>query len=387
MLRPEIPFDKIASLSDLLALLRVSQIPEQMYSLYAERYLSWKSWEKGIPYRGTFELTPLCNLDCRMCYVHLKKEQLHGAPLLAVSEWQSLMQQAVESGMGKAILTGGECLTYPGFKELYLFLQSHGVAVSVYTNGTLLDDLWIRFFLQHPPEVIQISIYGSDELGYEHVTGHRVQQLVMQHLQTASDAGLPVRAAVTPSSFMGEDAKKIIRSLSEQKIPFQINNTLFEPRSNTGRRGKVKDLLPEQYIELFKLEAELSGVQLISKPEETLPPLPVSDHKIVHGLRCAAGRNSFEITWQGKMQGCSSLDMLSAEPLKTGFAQAWKNLHTQALNYPVPAQCGQCVYRESCVSCPAQHQQLGASIGQCSPSVCNRTKCYASEGLIPFPNC
>ena len=28
--------------------------------------------EADVPYGGSFELTPLCNLDCKMCYVHLQ---------------------------------------------------------------------------------------------------------------------------------------------------------------------------------------------------------------------------------------------------------------------------------------------------------------------------
>ena len=28
--------------------------------------------EADVPYSGSFELTPLCNLDCKMCYVHLQ---------------------------------------------------------------------------------------------------------------------------------------------------------------------------------------------------------------------------------------------------------------------------------------------------------------------------
>lgn len=30
-----------------------------------------KAFEDGIPISGTFELTPRCNFDCKMCYVHL----------------------------------------------------------------------------------------------------------------------------------------------------------------------------------------------------------------------------------------------------------------------------------------------------------------------------
>ena len=38
-------------------------------------FLDRKAREKGIPLNGQFELTPLCNFDCRMCYTHLTKEQ------------------------------------------------------------------------------------------------------------------------------------------------------------------------------------------------------------------------------------------------------------------------------------------------------------------------
>lgn len=47
-----------------------------------------------------------------------------------------------------ATLSGGECLTYPGFKELFLYLHSLGCEVSVFINGILLDQEWVDFFRQ-----------------------------------------------------------------------------------------------------------------------------------------------------------------------------------------------------------------------------------------------
>ena len=82
-------------------------------------YLESRAREKGIPIRGQFELTPLCNLDCVMCYVHLDAARIAGQPLITVDQWKSLIRQAVDAGMLNAILTGGECLTYPGFDELW----------------------------------------------------------------------------------------------------------------------------------------------------------------------------------------------------------------------------------------------------------------------------
>lgn len=57
-----------------------------------------KTREADIPYIGNFELTPLCNLDCKMCYVHLQDPSVR----------HRIIQQAIDEGMMEALLTGGE---------------------------------------------------------------------------------------------------------------------------------------------------------------------------------------------------------------------------------------------------------------------------------------
>ena len=118
-------------------------------------YLEKKARIQGVPLSGEFELTPMCNLNCKMCYVHLSPEQMNNRELLTVEQWKDLMYQAYKAGMLHATLTGGECLTYPGFRELFLYLHSLGCEVSVFTNGALLNKDWIDFFKQHTPAEIQ----------------------------------------------------------------------------------------------------------------------------------------------------------------------------------------------------------------------------------------
>ena len=57
-------------------------------------YLDEKARKAGVPLGGQFELTPLCNFSCRMCYVHLEKEQLGKASLLTTEQWKDLLFQA-----------------------------------------------------------------------------------------------------------------------------------------------------------------------------------------------------------------------------------------------------------------------------------------------------
>ena len=45
--------------------------------------------EADVPYSGSFELTPLCNLDCKMCYVHLQDPSVRHR-MLSGEQWLSI---------------------------------------------------------------------------------------------------------------------------------------------------------------------------------------------------------------------------------------------------------------------------------------------------------
>ena len=181
---------------------------------------------------------------------------------------------------------------------------------------------------------------------------------------------------------MGKDAEKIIQYMSKKKIPYQINNTIFEPRTETGRNGAGKlDIDTDEYIRLFQMQAQLSGEKLLKVKEEKLPELP-KNMGMKKGIRCAAGKSSFHINWEGIMSGCDMLNDRKEEPLRTGFQEAWDMIHKAALEYPMALQCEICEYSKGCICCPAVHQQNGEMKGKCSPVVCERTRKFAAEGLI-----
>ena len=39
-------------------------------------YLQTRADAKGIPLSGTFELTPVCNMSCNMCYIRKTPKEL-----------------------------------------------------------------------------------------------------------------------------------------------------------------------------------------------------------------------------------------------------------------------------------------------------------------------
>lgn len=371
--------EEAKNLPELLQALRDEQIPEVEYKTYVGRFLEFKARERGVPISCQFELTPLCNLDCKMCYVHLHREQMADAKLLDVAVWKDLMRQSVECGMISADLTGGECLTYPGFDELYLYLRELGVEVSIKTNGILLDEKRIAFLKKYLPSQIQVSLYGASEEAYERVTGVRCFERVHRNLLAAKEAGLPVHIAITPNRFM-TDGKEILRLTREMDFQYTLNACLFEPREETGRQGQSLDMSTEGYIELFRYSRSLRGKQSVPIDPKDLPDIQSNRTESQRGLRCAAGRSGFDINWRGEMFPCSNLYDRIAYPLQEGIKQAWEQVHQMALDYPMPMECDGCAIYEKCIRCPAAHQN--APEGHSDPRFCRHGIALVEAGVM-----
>ena len=350
-------------------------------------YLEHKAREQGVPIHGQFELTPLCNFDCKMCYTHLTAEQMKGQPLLTVMQWKDLMHQAYEAGMYGVTLTGGECLTYPGFEEIYLYLQGLGCEINVLTNGELLDERRVRFFKEHTPASIQITLYGCDNDSYERVTGKRSFDTVRQNIERVKDAGLPLRIAITPNKYLGEAVIDTLRIAKQLCKAVQINASLFDPRKETGRSGQKDDLSADDYIRIYRAEREMGGQEVHKIPAEMLPETG-GPHKecIECGLRCGGGRSGFAVSWSGRMFPCNQLEQIDSHPLKEGFLNSWKKINEVCASWPRVAACDGCPYYSICDKCAATMLKY-AEPGVKPEGLCARTRYMVMNGIWKIPDC
>jgi radical SAM protein with 4Fe4S-binding SPASM domain len=373
------------NLAELLAKLDAEDIHDYRRYREVRKFFDFKAREKYVPVSATFELTPLCNLDCKMCYVHLNREQLNGASLLTTEQWKDLMRQSVEAGVMFASLTGGECLTYPGFKELYLYLFSMGIQVTVLSNGILMNDDIIELFKKYPPARIQITLYGASEDGYEKVTGHRVFNKVVGNIKKLKEANMPISIAVTPNEFMG-DGVDTVRFLNDMKIDFNVNPSIIPPRDETGR--EVHDANLDTYVEILRTWREITGGEIYPEcDEESLPSVGGNQDSSI-GIKCAAGRSSFAIAWNGEMKPCNTFPCEPQHPIEVGVEEAWEGLTKIAKNYRNPSECEGCKFYYNCKHCAVEHA-MGAPIGHANPATCEWTKRMIKEGiykLVENPN-
>lgn len=371
------------NLAELIAKLDAEGITDYRRFKEIRSYLDFKSREKLIPIKGTFELTPLCNLDCKMCYVHLNRDQLKGASLLTVEQWKNLMQQAIDGGMMFASLTGGECLTYPGFKELYLFLQARGIQINILSNGLLMNDDMVEFLKVNRPALIQVTVYGASEEGYEKVTGRREFARVLKNITALKDAGIPLTIAITPNEFM-DDGVELVHFLSQKVSTCSVNSGIMSPHENTGRG--IHDAAITTYVDIMKAWRDETGNELYPQCDEEDLPAVGGNGEHEKGVKCAAGRSAFSIGWDGFMRPCNMFPCEPQNVLEMGFSTAWKKLNEIATNFVTPVECDGCIYQRSCKHCVVEHAS-GAPIGHANPRTCEWVKCMIKEGIYRFsPN-
>ena len=122
----------------------------------------------------SFELLPVCNLNCRMCYIRMDMEQVRqNGGLKTYEEWIELAKELREAGVLFLLLTGGEVFLYPHFRELYEALYDMGFVITINTNGTLINEEIVQWLKQRLPKCVSISLYGASDETYEALCGRK----------------------------------------------------------------------------------------------------------------------------------------------------------------------------------------------------------------------
>lgn len=352
--------------------------------------LSFAKWKEQMitsakftktPICATFELTPRCNLDCKMCYVHNQDSNALINAELPTEVWKRIFDEAYNSGMMFATLTGGECLLREDFKDLYLHLWNKRIYLTVFTNGTLLNEEYVAFFKTYKPKEIQISLYGSNEAGYLNVTGHRGFEKATSSIRNLMAAGISVRVAITPSSCIKNDYISVLRYCKENRFKYKPGEfRLINKRDGSGNNDYL--LTPEEIVALSIERASLS--KQLTPLNCELTPCGGSCTEAPKGLICNAGKVSAVVSWDGRMCLCTAIPVSKASVLEMSYAEAWEKNKEAAAEILLGAECVGCPYDELCPKCPAM-RLTGLYTGHCDPNVCEVTRRLVAAGVKELP--
>lgn len=349
-----------------------------------EKELKIRAREHGTPIAGFFELTSRCNFNCKMCYVHTMDIEFAKKHELTTDQWLRIMDAAYEEGMLYATFSGGECLLRPDFKELYMHLFNKGVRISVFTNGSLLNDEYIEFFTNYRPRRLQVSLYGSNNEIYERVTYRRNFDIVYSALKKLQEKNINLEIALTPTKLLFDDFENIVCLLEQSHFNYKVNTYLLSPR--TAQEQGDYGLNKSEILYVSQILSKARGKNPVPNDRIELPCPGGSCETVINGMECSAGVTRFVITWDGYMIPCIAVTEPRISVLEVGFAKSWQKLRDNDKMIVRAKGCIKCPYQSVCAKCPAVRSK-DLYNGQHDEDICNLTVAMVAAGISNLPNC
>ena len=324
-------------------------------------YLYRKASLMGAPLSGTFELTPVCNMDCRMCYVRMSRQQQEAiAPLKSAEHWLALGREAKNAGMLYLLVTGGEPFLHPQFPEILEGLHKMGLLITVNSNGTMIDENAVAWLKTCPPVRINISLYGASNETYARLCGNpKGFDQVMRAIRLLTEARIPVKLNCSLTPHNVADLPAMAKFAEENKLTMQVASYMFPPvRKDEAMAGKNDRLSPEEaaYYMAYADYLTLGKEKFLAKGGNVpLPPDPEEAcAEVGDGVRCRAGKCSFWITWQGDMTPCGMFPCKgSPNVFETSFSDAWEAVKSYVAGIRLPGKCAGCSVKDTCRACGA----------------------------------
>lgn len=310
----------------------------------------------GIPVSGVFELTPRCNLRCKMCYVRLTPEQM--APLgreRTAEEWLDMARQARDQGMTFLLLTGGEPTLRADFCEIYEELAPMGLSITLNTNGTMLSSEIRQLWHRLPPAQVNVTLYGTCREDYDGLCQNPdAFDAVVEGLDWLQSEGILVHLNTTMVPTNQQKWEEIEAFAKKRGLDLRMTAYCFPP--NRRDCSCFERLEPEDAGKLIARDIFYrEGPQgIVNRVKDLDTPLPRSC-ELDNGepMQCTAGRSQFWITWNGKMTPCAMLTQPTAEPFEKDFAQAWEDLKALCAPIRLCPDCVDCPDQKSCMNCAA----------------------------------
>lgn len=302
-----------------------------------------RSEDSGMPLICHWDLTYRCNLSCRHCYVLGSDEERD----LKTDAVIGLVDKLYREGCLYLTFSGGEPLVRKDFFDIYSAARSQGFLITLFTNGTLIDEVALRNLEQKPPVMIEITVHSLREEVFDAVTRVRGSfAACMRAIQLLHSRGLPL---ILKTVGIKENAEEIQRikdfAFSLTGVQFKFD-PLVLPRHDLSRHPCRYRMDPKNIADL-----EASMNEAHDQWQSFL-----KEFRCHPSLECMAGIHSFYIDPYGNMRLCPHM-------VRPAYGLAHGTLK-EALSTFVPLarethfkkslECQRCPVAAFCSQCPAR---------------------------------
>ena len=308
-----------------------------------------------VPMQVSIEVTRRCPLECLHCYNNLPMGDMEAKQReLTKEEHFKMLDELVDMGCFWLLYTGGEIFARKDFLEIYTYAKKKGFLITLFTNGTIINEQIADYLVEWPPFAIEITLYGRTRETYEALTAvPGSYDRCLRGIHLLKERGLPLKLKTVATSINKHEVVSMRRFAEEElgvefKFDAQIN-----PRIDCSQSPLAVRLTPEEVVALDLHSAkDLSEYRRLAKRDLENPP-NLSQIETVYS--CGEGMNSFAINAYGEMSICTISQQETFSVRQLGLSALWegsiRELRSQKRTQVT--KCVQCRIQSMCGMCPA----------------------------------
>jgi len=305
---------------------------------------------RRYPLSGSIELTERCNLQCRHCYISKPAGCAEAAAgELTLPQLESILDQITEAGCLFLLVTGGEPLLRPDFRDIWLYAKGKGLVLTLFTNGVLLTPTMADFLAEYRPRLVEITLYGATQETYERVTGVPGSYA---HCRSGIDLllergiRLNLKSVILKSNRHELDA---MRALADSLgVAYRFDGVLW-PRLYGGQAPLAERLAPEEVVALDGLYPERRD-----ELEDLVRRMGFGPTRADRVYVCGAGKRAFHIDSAGRLSACMMARRPAYDLPRGTFRDGWSNFIEGVVSQErtLQTRCRTCELNVLCVQCP-----------------------------------
>ena len=310
---------------------------------------------KRAPVEVSIEVTRRCPLECQHCYNNLPMADVAArAQELTFAEHVRLLDELLEAGCLWLLYTGGEIFARKDFLAIYTEAKKRGFLITLFTNGTMINERIADYLADWRPFSIEITLYGATRETYEALT--RIPgsyDRCMKGIRLLLDRGLPLKLKTVPTTINYHEVYEMKRMAEEDLgVEFKFD-PIVNPRIDCSQAPLAVRLSPEQVVTLDFQDAQRREEWRRIATAEASAPAP--ERTETRRYTCGGGMYGCAIDPIGKMTICVLSHQQGYSLRDGGFLKGWNGRMLEIRNQDRrrPTICDTCRIRSLCSMCAA----------------------------------
>lgn len=259
------------------------------------------------------ELTHRCHLACVHCYLDDKNDQEKRSDELSTLEAQALISELRAAGCLFLTLTGGEIFLRPDVLDLAHHARDLGMAITLFTTGTLIGERRAREIAALRPWRVELSLYSTNPAVHDAITerpgSHAATTRALARLQRLG-VPLAIKCPLMQANFDSYDDLKAYAA--GRGMPFRADVTVTP--TNSGHLGPTATRPRLDQLAFFYGRPEIRRFAAVQRKR------PAPDERL-----CAIGTRSCVISPTGDVFACLGYAKPLGNVRKQPLLEIWRD--------------------------------------------------------------